>query len=154
MKFNECGSVQSCSAFFLKNPFKAVPNDLFSWNFTITPGYNKILLPSPITVPKGSIILLLQDSSSATTVSVDTTGNSVYPDLIWSTNLNSLSSVKNWRLYLTALTNFTNYENSFSVLHKYASIGVFKISMTFISSNQIFDHVVNITDCIFLSILC
>lgn len=148
-----CGSIQPCAAYFINNPFITTPNVLFSWNFTITPGYNKILLPSPITVPKGSIILLLQDSSSATTVSVDTTGNSVYSDMIWSTKLNSLSSVKNWRLYLTALTNFTNYENIFSLFHKYSLIGTYTISLTFTSSNQIFYQTFNVTDCEFLLIL-
>ena len=124
------------------------PNVVYDSNFTISSGYNKLLLAKPLLVRKGSILLLSQDSSPySTTTAVDTTGNEKYSDLIWSINLSKLNKTNNWRFFLNPITNYTSYENSFTIVHTYNNIGVYNISIMFPSSNQVFQQIVNVTDC-------
>jgi hypothetical protein len=122
-------------------------NILYTFNITINQGFNKIILPEPILVPQGSLILLTQNDNSVT-VAIDSNGNATYSDMVLgSTIWNPLSSTSNWRLYLNALTNFSSYQTSFSISHAYNFIGLYEIALTFLSSNVTFYQTVNITDC-------
>lgn len=120
-------------------------NVLYSFNLTITQGYNKIILPSPILIKRGSLILLTQQINT-TMVAIDTTGSAAYSDLVWGTNLKTLNSTSNWRFYFNRLTNLTFYHTSFVITHTYPTNGLYNIQMTFASSNQTFQQIVNITD--------
>ena len=122
-------------------------NILYTFNITINKGFNKIILPEPILVPRGSLILLTQYNNSVT-VAIDSNGNATYSDMaLGSTIWNPLSSNSKWRLYLNALTNFSSYQTSFSISHTYNKIGLYNIALTFLSSNVTFYQTVNITDC-------
>jgi hypothetical protein len=128
-------------------------NILYSFSFIISQGFNKLILPEPILVPKGSFILLTQYDNSVT-VAIDSNGNAKYSDMVLgSTVWNPLSSTSNWRFYLTTKTNFSSYQTCFSISHIYNIIGLYNIALTFLSSNVTFNQIVNITDCkIFLFI--
>jgi hypothetical protein len=118
---------------------------IYSWSFTITTGLNYIYLPQPITINNGNFLMLTQITGK---VAIDTTGNATYSDLAFKSSVwSKLSSIKNWRFYLTALNNFSSYQTYFSLTHTYKSIGIYNVTLTFSSSNETFMQSVNITDC-------
>ena len=134
-------------------------NILYNWIFDVTIGYNNILLPEPIIVNRGNFILLTQTTGY---IALCTAGNSTYSDLAWKNTVwNPLVATSNWRFYLTPTTNFSVYQNSFNILKSYSSvyqnsfniyhsynwIGLYNLSITFVSSNKTFNQIVNITDC-------
>jgi len=141
-----CGSITPCSSYFLQYPFNTTMQTIFSWTFSITIGNNTILLPAPVTVDQGYYILLTQLTGK---VAVDISGNATYSDLVWNTTTQwtKLAEFFNWRFYLTTINNFTSYQNTLNVLHSYSNIGLYTLSLTFLSSNKIFQQIVNITDC-------
>lgn len=87
-------------------------------------------------------------SSNSTSVAIDTLGESPYSDMIWSANnIYEINTNINWRFYINPLTNFTLYENSFTLVHSYDFIGLYNITLNFMSSNKILVQTINITDC-------
>jgi hypothetical protein len=127
-------------------PFNISMNEIYSWTFQISLGYNKIILPQPVEVNKGHFILLTQNSGR---IAIDTTRNSSYSDLVWNstTQWTKLAEFSNWRFFLTTINNFTSYQNTLNIIHSYANIGLYKLSLTFLSSNISYQQIVNITDC-------
>ena len=125
---------------------------IYSWTYTIALGYNNLVLPQPVQVSKGYFIQLIQVTGI---VSIDISGNASVSDLVWNTTTQwtQLAEFSNWRFYLTTINNFTSYVNSFSIQHKYANIGLYSLSLTFLSSNLTFQQLVNITDCKILYLL-
>jgi len=120
-------------------------NIVYSWNFQISLGYNSIILPQPVTVSVGSYLFLTQNTGK---IAIDTSGNASYSDLVWNTTTQwtKLAEFSNWRFYLTTLNNFSSYQTTFNIQHSYASIGLYNLSITFGSSNQTFQQIVNVTD--------
>ena len=120
-------------------------NIVYNWNFQISLGYNSLILPQPVTVTKGSYLVLTQNTGR---IAIDTSGAASYSDLVWNTTTQwtKLAEFYNWRFYLTTLNNFTSYKTTFNIQHAYASPGLYSLSITFASSNQIFQQIVNITD--------
>ncbi len=118
---------------------------IYSWTFEIKIGNNTLLLPAPVTVNQGNYILLTQGTGK---IAVDISGNATYSDLVWNTTTQwtKLAEFSNWRFYLTTINNFTSYTNTLNVLHSYANIGLYTLSLTFLSSNKTFQQIVNITD--------
>jgi hypothetical protein len=125
---------------------------IYSWTFEIKIGNNTLLLPAPVTVNQGNYILLTQGTGK---IAVDISGNATYSDLVWNTTTQwtKLAEFSNWRFYLTTINNFTSYTNTLNVLHSYANIGLYTLSLTFLSSNKTFQQIVNITDCNFFLII-
>ena len=120
-------------------------NILYSWNFQVTLGNNNITLPAPVMVYRGNFIVLTQTTGY---VALYTAGNASYSDMAWYSSVwNKLVATSNWRFYLSPLTNFSVYQNSFSLFHSYKWIGLYNLSITFLSANETFLQVVNITDC-------
>jgi hypothetical protein len=121
---------------------------IYSWTFEINIGNNTLLLPAPVTVNQGNYILLTQGTGK---IAVDISGNATYSDLVWNTTKQwtKLAEFSNWRFYLTTINNFTSYTNTLNVLHTYTNIGLYTLSLTFLSSNKTFQQIVNITDCNF-----
>ena len=119
---------------------------IYNWNFKINIGNNTLLLPAPVTVNQGNYILLKQLTGR---VAIDTTGNASYSDLVWNltTQWTKLAEFSNWRFYLTTINNFTSYQNTLNIIHSYANIGLYTLSLTFLSSNISYQQTVNITDC-------
>jgi hypothetical protein len=129
-----------------QNPFNISMNVLYSWNFQLSLGYNSIILPQPVTVYRGNFVVLTQNTAK---IAIDTTGNASYSDLVWNstTQWTKLAEFSNFRFYLTPLTNFSSYQTSFNIMHTYKNIGLYNLAITFASSNETFNQIVNITDC-------
>ena len=140
-----CGILIPCAVYLTQYPFNITMNIVYSWNFQISLGYNSIILPQPVTVPKGSYLVLTQNTGR---IAIDTSGNATYSDLVWNTTTQwtKLAEFYNWRFYLTTLNNFTSYQTTFNIKHAYSSIGLYNLSITFASNNQTFQQTVNITD--------
>ena len=119
---------------------------MYSFTYLITSGYNKIYLPQPIQVNRGQFIQLLQSTGR---IALDKTSNPKYSDLVWNTQTQwtKLNDQKNWRFYLTTINTFSSYFTTFSINNVYANTGVYTITLTFLSSNQTYYQMVNITDC-------
>jgi hypothetical protein len=119
---------------------------IYNWNFQINIGNNTLLLPAPVTVNQGNYILLNQLTGR---VAIDKTGNASNSDLVWNltTQWTKLAEFSNWRFYLTTINNFTSYQNTLNLIHSYANIGLYTLSLTFLSSNMSYQQTVNITDC-------
>ena len=147
MTTSVCGDLLPCATYFTSNPFDVPINVINSWTLQLISGYNKLYLPQSITVNKGSFLYLIQNTGR---VAVDQSG-SQYSDLIWNniTFWTKLNYNSNWRFYLTTINSFTSYQNSFILSHVYSSIGSYNLSITFLSSNQIYQQNVIVTDCKF-----
>jgi len=141
-----CGSIVPCSVYFTKYPFNIEFDVISTWNFQVTVGFNNLLLSQAVNVNKGNFLLLTQSTGK---IALDTTGTALYSDLYWSsvTQWTNLSVSSNQRFYLTPLTNFSSYMTSFNIDHTYNSVGLYPVLITFSSSNQTFQQIVNITDC-------
>jgi hypothetical protein len=122
---------------------------IYNWDFPTVIGYNKIILPQSVQVNKGHFIVLKQSSSK---IAINTVGNATYSDLAWNftTQWTKLTAFANWRFFLNAITNFTSYQTTFNIQHSYGTIGLYNLKITFPSGNQIFEQIVNITDCKFI----
>ena len=131
-----------------QNPFNITMDIIYSWNFQLSLGYNSIILPQPVTVHRGNYLTMTQNTGR---VAIDITGNAPYSDLVWNTTTQwtKLAEFYNWRFYLAPLTNFSSYTTTFNVMHIYRNIGLYNLTITFASSNQTFNQIVNITDCMF-----
>ena len=147
-----CGLTKPCAIFFTQNPFNISMNTIYNWDFAVTTGRNQILLPAPMPVYKGNFVYLTQNSGK---LAIDSSNAATYSDLSWqSTIWLPLKENLNWRFYLNAITNFTSYETNFRIVRPYKSIGLYNLSINFLSSNQSFTQTVNITDCNYFFILC
>ena len=119
---------------------------IYNWNFQINIGNNTLLLPAPVTVNQGNYILLNQLTGR---LAVDDSGNASYSDLVWNstTQWTKLAEFSNWRFYLTTINNFTSYQNTLNIIHSYANIGLYNLTIVFPKSNISYQQIVNITDC-------
>ena len=146
VSLDSCGTLSSCAVYFTQNPFNKTMNIIYEWDYDISLGYNKLILPQPLVVYRGNYIYLTQSTGK---IAIDQTGNSTYSDLVWNstTKWTKMSEFSNWRFYLNALTNFSSYESKLNVIHSYSNIGVYTLSITFPSSNKTFTQIVNVTDC-------
>ena len=117
---------------------------MYSWNFSITVGYNKILFNASVDVAKGSLIQLNQ-SVGAGKVALETLGNATYSDMKWGSslifhyiyrsiigNLTKISPNKytNYRFYLNSITEFEYYQNFFPLVHRYLASELFNLTVT------------------------
>ena len=99
--------------------------------------------PQPVTVEKGQFLVLTQTTGK---VAIDTTSNLSISDMTWNSVIwSKLNAVTNQRFYLTTLNNFSSYLNTLSITHSYSTIGLYNITLTFNSSNQVFIQTVNVT---------
>ena len=62
---------------------------MYSWNLSITVGYNKILFNASVDVTKGSLIQLNQTVGTGK-VALETLGNATYSDMKWGSYLTFL----------------------------------------------------------------
>jgi hypothetical protein len=102
-----------------------------------------LYFPQPVTVEKGQFLVLTQTTGK---VAIDTTSNLSISDMTWNSVIwSKLNAVTNQRFYLTTLNNFSSYLNTLSITHSYSTIGLYNITLTFNSSNQVFIQTVNVT---------
>lgn len=98
-------------------------SSLYTGNVVV--GYNKILLQQPISVIRGSMIFVDAIGFSAR-ISIDTSGDAMYSDYIWSgTTLSKISLSENWRLMLRAIIEQPYYENLVQIPFDFNTIPVF-----------------------------
>ena len=91
--------------------------------------------------------MLIQNTGK---VAIDKNGNATYSDLTWNTPLwRKLNPNSNLRFYLNAITKFSSYQTALTLSHSYKSIGLYELSIFFTSSNQTYNQIVNVTDCMY-----
>ena len=116
-----------------------------NWDFTITNGYNKILLKSLVQIEKGSLILLNQNSAR---IALHETITPSYSDLVYFQNSwNVLDVLRNKKFALNPLTYFNAYKYKLNLIHQYTQSGSYDIILTFNGINQSFMHTILISDC-------
>lgn len=110
-------------------------------------GYNKIMLAQPFKVPKGSFVLVRQITAK---LAIDSSLNFTFSDLFWTSSIwSEINEYSNLKLYLNTINNFTSYYSNFNLFHPYVNTDTYNITITFLSSNQVFCQTVEITDCEF-----
>ncbi len=139
---------------------------MYSWNLSITVGYNKILFNASVDITKGSLIQLNQTVGTGK-VALETLGNATYSDMKWGSyltflyfttitgNLTKISSNKytNYRFYFNSITEFEYYQNSFPLVHKYSTSELFNLSVTPANSSISFSREVLIDRKFFVILL-
>lgn len=99
-------------------------------------------------VSKGSLIYLTQITGK---IAIDKISNSTYSYMVLiSGNYFKLSETSNWRFYLNAVTSFSSYQRSLIITYTYSYIGLFDLSLTFLSSNTTYHYPAYITQCNYL----
>ena len=142
-----CGNLVPCASYFNEYPFETILEIDYSFTFTLVSGYNKLYLSKQVQVKKGSFIYLIQSNAN---IAIDQTNTAtMYSDLFWNnkTKWTKLNDQSNWRFYLSSITSFNSYFTSFNISHKYSNTGLYNLTITFLSSNKIFQQIINITDC-------
>jgi hypothetical protein len=114
----------------------------------MTAGLNTFYLAQPLTVNQGNFFQVVLSEGGK--LAIDTSSNTTYSDMAWFSVYGEIwakiDSSANWRFYFTTMNNFSSYINTFSLKHQYATIGLYNLSLTFLSSNLVYEQIVNITD--------
>ena len=148
---NFCGKVNDnsnpiipCAVYFSNYPADTTLNVLYSWNFTVSTGYNLIYLNQSFPVEMGNLVGLTQYGASVAIDTIDSTGfsdfnidNGVY---------SRLNNVLNWQFYLNAMTNFSSYQSNLTISHSYSNAGLYNMSITILSSGVTYYQTVYVTD--------
>jgi hypothetical protein len=150
-----CGSTVSCAAYYSLYPFNNAPATYadYSWTFNIIVGFNILPLSTPVSVFKGSFIMLTQTALGK--VAIDTSGIASYSDMIlgnagsyynlsYSTTGIPMPS-NNYRFYLSTLISLTSYQKSFNMVHTYLTAGIYSASITFLNAQAVYNLMVTIT---------
>ena len=144
-----CGSDTSCGSYFSQYPFSQTLAVINQWTYTMTIGLNTFYLDQPLTVYRGNFFLIVLSNSGK--LAIDTSTNLTYSDMAWQSPYGqiwaNLSLNYYLRFYFKTLNNFSSFINTFTLQHKYPFTGLFNLSLTFLSSNTVFQQIVNITDC-------
>lgn len=144
-----CGTLIPCASYLSQFPFSIPFNSLNSWTFTMTAGLNTFYLAQPLTVNQGNLFQLVMSAGGK--LAIDTSTNTTFSDMAWQGTIwAELSPVSNWRFYFSTINNYSSYVNTFSLQHQYTAIGLYTLSLTFLSSNLVYEQIVNITDCMLL----
>ena len=115
----------------------------------MTAGLNTFYLAQPLTVNQGNFFQVVLSEGGK--LAIDTSSNTTYSDMAWQGIIwAELNPISNWRFFFTTMNNFSSYINTFSLKHQYATIGLYNLSLTFLSSNLVYEQIVNITDCMLL----
>lgn len=102
---------------------------------TMSIGYNRYNLTTPVSVPKGALIYLQVVSGS---ILVDTSGSAQYPDFVVQSNaFTLLNPESNHILYFSSLVYTTYYESTYPLTYSYPSNGNMTIRAGFTSIPQI-----------------
>jgi hypothetical protein len=134
-----------CAVFINSYPFNIQLNTIGSWTHNVNVGYNKVYLRNPLNAQKGQIILITPLTAQ---LKVDSSGNASYSDLLWNNNYwSKLNEYSNWRICFNTITNFLSFQTYFNIKHAYNLVGLFNLSINFLSSNISFIQTINITDC-------
>lgn len=117
-----------------------------NWSFTITSGYNRILLDYPKAVRRGQMIYLTQNTAN---VAIDTTAVAPYSDIAWKSYLEKINQFSNNRFYLDSITNYTSYYIPISLYYSYSDPGLYNLRFSYSNCNKTYQQNITITDCKF-----
>ena len=126
----------------MNNTFSEPPVLQYTWNFSVSIGFNQILFNTSYDISKGSLVFLKQNGNYTGAIALEKLGNATYSDMKWGTNLTSyydtqingnltnISGIKynNYRFYLNVLTELQYYQNSFNFVHVYDESFLFNLS--------------------------
>lgn len=141
-----CGSFVPCSVYYQLYPFNIQLKIHYTFIFQLTNGYNLLYLNQTLLMKKGYFIIINQTNAK---LAIDTNSTNIqYSDLQLTNNLwTKLNNTINTRLYFDTIDNFNSYQTNFNIQHTYQNIGIYTLTFTFPASNQIFQHIINVTDC-------
>ena len=148
-----CGQLIPCAVYYTQNPFfDSTLKTLYSWNYSITIGYNNISLSTQVPVYTGNLVLICQITGR---IAINTTGNTTakYSDLIRNTTYwSQLNTFANYMFNFKTQFNSKFLTSIFTISRKYSATGLYKLSISFATneSSQTFTQVVNVTDCKFI----
>lgn len=132
-----------CASSVTNNPYNSTVNVLNTFSFQIISGYNILMLTQPIQVAKGSLIYLTQSTGR---LALDQSGTATYCDLMWQTYAwTKLSTNSNWRFYLNTFDDFSVYQNSLNLVHKYSSPGVYVVTIAV--KSLVVQQLVTVNEC-------
>lgn len=143
-----CGEIVPCADYFTAYPFNSTLDILYSFNYTIKVGYNKVYLTQPIQVDKSYFLKMMQITGR---IAVDKTSSPKYCDLVWMplTLWTKMNDPTKWRFYLNTINSYNGYLSTFSVSKVYTNAGLYNIAIRFLGSNQTFYQTVLVSDCNF-----
>ncbi len=148
-----CGSLTPCAVYFSSNYFSTtLATVLYSWTFSVIPGFNELTLSTFVPVYRGNLVLLTQPAG---TVAIDLSFFSSYSDMAFITANNVWANLfypTNRRFMVNPITSFTSYQYNLSIAHSYVSLGSFSFVMTLGKTAQTITQSIIITACNFLKI--
>lgn len=141
-------------------------NTLFSYEYTIFKGYNKLELTAPLRVKKGSMILINNAMYSVListdpithiqqfatkflygTMQVETSGKAAFSDYYdCFGKLLRLNNEINYRIDFKPVIDEVYYETSLSIYQQYDSLGSFQISASFLNTNIFASSQIKVTN--------
>ena len=167
-----CGQSFSCSSFYgSKN--NATLNSFavyFENEYYVNYGYNKIILPTAVNVPKGSIVMLNNKYYNYTEtfyysfynkvtnyytrylyglISIDTSDEALFSDyfVVPDTSIMyRLNNAKNYRIYLKVNIEEVFYQKTLEITHTYNQLGTYYLSAKIPSRNTSTSYVANLTN--------
>lgn len=126
------------------NPYRSV-TVIYSWIFQVTAGYNILNLANSVSVNKGFMILLNQNTAK---IAIDVSGTAVYSDLALVQNIvwSPVNANSNWRFFLNTLDDFIAYGFTLNFVHTYSDSSLFNMSFMYTNPNgQIQQQIINVT---------
>ena len=118
---------------------------IYSWTYQVTTGYNIFYLTDSVSVDKGFMILLSQNTAS---IALDVSGTAVYSDLAFVQNTlwTPVNANSNWRFYLKTLDDFTTYAFTLNFVHTYTSASLYNMSIVYPNPNGLIQQqTINVT---------
>jgi hypothetical protein len=145
-----CGSLTPCAVYFSSNYFSTTLSTvLYSWTFSVIPGFNELTLSTFVPVNRGNLVLLTQPAG---TVAIDLSSYSLYSDMVFITANNFWANLfypTNRRFMVNPITSFKSYQYNLAIAHSYASLGSYNLVMTLGKTAQTITQSITITACNF-----
>lgn len=145
-----CGSLTPCAVYFSSNYFSTtLATVLYSWTFSVIPGFNELTLSTFVPVNRGNLVLLTQPAG---TVAIDLGSYSSYSDMAFITANNFWANLyypANRRFMINPITSFTSYQYNLAIAHSYASLGNYNLVITLGKTAQTITQSITITACNF-----
>lgn len=130
----------TCYDFFSNLRIQELAYAVQKFQFTAQIGYNKFLLDSPLSVKKGSMIMLNYNDyiSQVSYAAIDTSGNALVSDFYYYNGIvQRLDSYRNWKILCNALIETKFYYNEISIGHKFDYMGMFNITARLLNSTSL-----------------
>lgn len=106
-----------------------IKESISTYNYSLVPGYSRILINKPTKVMRGSIIII--KSQQPVYLAIDSRNDSIYADFEISGNsLIELNAYYNYRIFFNCLIDQTFYTNFLSVFHSYDYYGQYEMSVS------------------------